>query len=624
MINILAVTLCLIISGCSADYTTPDNRDLIHPDQAQALVNDDFQTPPPDSVDWYQVSLPDNWNVTRPDQGGGVWYRIPVDLPSDATQSMGVVLANFSMNASIWWDGHQVESGGNMTKPLSRNWHCPLYASLGLEQLKQGRHWLHVCVHGYPNDAAGLADVYFGPESQAFPIFNRIYFIQHTLSIVALAFTILLALGALLMWALLRRQNHNFLWMAVAASAWVIVICNFAIIDPPMPRFYWASFTHISIEFYALAQFILISRILNLRKVMLERAIALFFVSGGLIFLLFGNNADLMDWFMPMHSMALVIAFYLVWMCLTQWYQHNNPNALVMLLAVSIQLAAGGHDWWLVYFGNQLDSALIMQAGPTLTLLVVCVWMIYRFSQSLQESDAYTERIESEVIRVTASLKKEQTQIATMQKEHAVSAERERFTRDLHDGMGGYLAAISAMLHDGIKDEKLLAQTVEQALLDMRLVMDGVGEECNNVGMLLGMLRHRFEIPLKAWGMQVSWNLADLPMQCTLNDGDAIHLMRIVQEALTNAARHAHADWVKVQASVMNQPNQDRVCLEVIDNGCGWNKMPISGKGLNNMRRRAAMLSASLDISSNPGQGTRIALICPVKIDDGTSSTSTQ
>ncbi len=581
--------------------------------QAQALVNDNFQMPPADSYNWYQVSLPDNWNVSRPDQGGGVWYRIPVELPRDATQSMGIVLINFSMNASIWWDGHQIESGGKMTKPYSRNWHRPLYASLDLDHLKQGHHWLHIRIHGYANDAAGLADVYIGPESQVLPIYHKAYFVQRTLSVIALAFIVILAIGALLMWLLQRSRNHNFLWMALAACSWLIVIFNFVILDPPMSRFYWESLVDGAIELYAMFQFILIFRLLGQRRPRLEGSITLCFVLGWLIILLFGNDIVLMAWSMPMHTMVLMIAMYLMWMCLHQWYRHHDRSALVILLALSIQLAAGAHDWWFIYYGDQLDSALIMQTGPTLTLVVVGIWMIYNFSHALQASEVYTERIEEEVARVTASLKEEQSHIVKMQKEHAVSAERERFIRELHDGLGGYLAAISAMLHDGVKDEKLLTRTVDQALLDMRLVMDGVGEECNDVGMLMGMLRHRLQQPLEAWGLQVSWNLTGLPMQCSLKDGDSIHLMRIVQEALTNAARHAQADWVEVRAGILKQQNQDKVCIEIMDNGCGWSNAPDQGKGLSNMQKRADIMQAKLSIKSEPGAGVRISLMVPIK-----------
>ncbi|MBN4076706.1 hypothetical protein JYT48_00355 [Mariprofundus ferrooxydans] len=611
MIKIAWIIICLLVSGCWSDKQALDSHSVIHLSNVETLANDDFSSPPAAAHDWQQVSLPDNWNLTRPDQGGGVWYRISIDLTEDARQSMAVLVANFSMNASIWWGDIQIESGGHMTKPYTRSWHRPLYATINPEQLKRGHHWLYVRVQGYANDASGLGDVYFGPESELLPIYGTIFFMQRTLSFMALACTLLLAFGALLMW-LLQRKQSAFLWVACASLAWSLVICNFVVLDPPMSRFYWEALVDGAIEVYAMILLILVLRVLGEPKPLLERSVIFLMALGWAVILLFGDDVVLMAWAMPIHTLTIVIIIYLLCLCLYRWYQQQNLNAFVLALAILIQLATAAHDWWVVYFGNQLDSVLIMQTGPTLTLIVVGGWMIYSFSKSLRLAETHTTQMEAEVMRVTANLKQEQQQLAKLQKKQVIHEERERFTRELHDGLGGYLAAISSMLHDGVRDEKVLTQTIDQALLEMRVVMDGVGEECHDVGMLLGMLRHRLQQPLQAWGLQVSWNLTGVPMRCTLQDGHAIHVMRIVQEALTNAARHANADWVEVRASMMQQSDQDHVCIEVIDNGCGWDALPEAGKGLSNMQSRSDIMGATLTMSSVANSGVHIRLVIPV------------
>jgi signal transduction histidine kinase len=607
MTKLSGLILCLLLAGCWSTQSLPGSDSLLQFTRATAISSDDFSRPPPDSTNWYQIKLPDNWNVSRPDQGGGVWYKIPVDLSEDATQNMGVLLVNYSMNASIWWDNIQIVSGGRMEEPLTRNWHNPLYGSIGLVQAKQGRHWLYIHVRGYANDAAGLGQVYIGPESELSPVYSNLHFVQYTLSTIAFFVMLVLALGALLMW-LLRRSETTFLWISIGGFLWMMAICDFIPFNPPFSRFYWEILAHSAINYYVLVLFIIVGRMLGLPQPRAIWSLALLFTAGWAIILFFGEDADLMHWALPMHTVAVMIGIYLCYSCAAHWYHHRQSLALVVSVAMLPQLLFSIHDWWIVYFGNQIEDVLMIQFGPPMTLLILGVWMIYSFSNALQESELHTEHIEAEVERVTASLKEEQVQIVTMQKEHAVSVERERFTRELHDGLGGYLAAISTMLHDGVKDEALLTRTVDQALLDMRLVMDGLGEECNDVGMLMGMLRHRLQQPLQAWGLQVSWNLVGLPMQCSLKDGDAIHLMRIVQEALTNAARHAHADWVEVRASVLNQPNQNQVCIEVIDNGCGWSDAPEQGNGLANMQKRADMMQATLSMKSEPNAGVHISL----------------
>jgi two-component system, NarL family, sensor kinase len=83
------------------------------------------------------------------------------------------------------------------------------------------------------------------------------------------------------------------------------------------------------------------------------------------------------------------------------------------------------------------------------------------------------------------------------------------------------------------------------------------------------------------------------------------NLLRMGQEALTNAIKHAYADEIRVELVY----DRDRVCLRVKDNGQGFGvgSIPSSeGFGLLGMSERAERIGAQLTISSQPGQGTEI------------------
>ncbi|HEY9640739.1 MAG TPA: ATP-binding protein, partial [Coleofasciculaceae cyanobacterium] len=83
------------------------------------------------------------------------------------------------------------------------------------------------------------------------------------------------------------------------------------------------------------------------------------------------------------------------------------------------------------------------------------------------------------------------------------------------------------------------------------------------------------------------------------------NLLRIGQEALTNAIRHAHADEIRVELAY----DRDQFCLRVKDNGQGFGvgSIPCSeGFGLLGMSERAERIGAQLTIRSQPGQGTEM------------------
>jgi signal transduction histidine kinase len=88
------------------------------------------------------------------------------------------------------------------------------------------------------------------------------------------------------------------------------------------------------------------------------------------------------------------------------------------------------------------------------------------------------------------------------------------------------------------------------------------------------------------------------------------HILAIISEGLSNAARHAQAREVEIRAEVEN----GRLILTIKDNGRGF--VPNSGNGgygLRNMRDRARLLGGELTIDSEPGQGTQIELSAPLE-----------
>jgi signal transduction histidine kinase len=92
-------------------------------------------------------------------------------------------------------------------------------------------------------------------------------------------------------------------------------------------------------------------------------------------------------------------------------------------------------------------------------------------------------------------------------------------------------------------------------------------------------------------------------------------LYRIAQEALTNVMKHARASKVSLRLvrdpaddSVAMQDKYIKINLEVSDDGCGFDadKVPPNHFGLMNIRERAQAIGARLEITTQPGKGTRV------------------
>lgn len=115
---------------------------------------------------------------------------------------------------------------------------------------------------------------------------------------------------------------------------------------------------------------------------------------------------------------------------------------------------------------------------------------------------------------------------------------------------------------------------------------------------LLGRFNHKFV------------QRPDIPWD-QISDLIKINLYRIAQESLHNIIKYAHCENVEIRISI----EEGHIVLEIIDDGAGFVlKSKRKGIGLTNMKSRSKQIGATLDVSSEPGKGTRIRISIPTKI----------
>jgi len=178
--------------------------------------------------------------------------------------------------------------------------------------------------------------------------------------------------------------------------------------------------------------------------------------------------------------------------------------------------------------------------------------------------------------------------------------------------MGSQLiTALRMTRRDGVPREEV-ARVIEDALEDMRLIIDSLDLAERDLLELLGNLRFRLEPRLNAIGVALQWDVEPLPELDYLSPETGLAIVRIVQEAVNNALRHGAARTITVHA----RPRGPAIELWVIDDGCGFDTgRPYEGgaahRGLGAMRARTARLGGSIRFSSGPG-GTRVELTLPL------------
>ena len=185
--------------------------------------------------------------------------------------------------------------------------------------------------------------------------------------------------------------------------------------------------------------------------------------------------------------------------------------------------------------------------------------------------------------------------------------ERERLLQDMHDGFGSQLSSARIMAEQGTLDQPQLKELLQECMSDLYLVVDTFGGNSKTLAVALGDFRFRTDRRTMGLALKIHWNQR-LEQSPGITDRKILQLLRILQEAISNALKHAHASNIWV--NVLYLPDQNLLRLSVTDDGVGIPQKPQQGRGLNNMQQRAREIGAGLYISDQT-PGTQV--VCELK-----------
>lgn len=231
------------------------------------------------------------------------------------------------------------------------------------------------------------------------------------------------------------------------------------------------------------------------------------------------------------------------------------------------------------------------------------------------------DRRQLETLAELAVIACEHTRMLDQERNTAALAERERIAREMHDSLAQVLGVAQLRLRRLASRPQLaayeeitaevdgLADLCHEAYRDVREAILGLREASRPNLTLVESLRGYLMQFGRQNRLDVRLDMTQCP-EVNLTPGCEIQVIRIIQEALTNARKHSGADRVAVRIG------QAEGCLvfEVGDNGRGFcGEAPRRGSyGMHIMRERAALVGAGFSIDSRPGHGTRVRVSVPM------------
>jgi signal transduction histidine kinase len=181
---------------------------------------------------------------------------------------------------------------------------------------------------------------------------------------------------------------------------------------------------------------------------------------------------------------------------------------------------------------------------------------------------------------------------------------------DMHDGLGSSLLSALVAVEQGNMSHDKVVEVLRECVDDLRLVIDSLEPVGHDLVSLLATMRYRLGKRLQTGGLKLDWDVQDLPPLDWLEPPDALHVLRLMQEALNNVLKHANASRVRM----VTRHHGSYVEIRVEDDGAGFDLQSIQhGRGLKSQIKRAQRLGGKLRIDSTPGMGTRLSLRLPVE-----------
>jgi len=268
---------------------------------------------------------------------------------------------------------------------------------------------------------------------------------------------------------------------------------------------------------------------------------------------------------------------------------------------------------WHTAEGHRSSTCACMKVGQQ---PIGFIGFAFRYIANL--TDEQLEFIQALTNQATLAI--QLTRLADQSQTAALLDERNRLAREIHDtlaqaftGVSLQLEAAKGILHQ--QPEK--AQTyinqagnlARQGLSEARRSVRALRSQALETDALSDALQKTLVKMTEGTPLQPQFQLQGTPV--ALPDDLQLNLLRIGQEAITNALRHAHAQTLSLTLTFA--PRQ--ISLHIVDDGRGFDLqslVDVNGFGLVGIRERSSRFDGQLQLTTNPGQGTTIEVTIPL------------
>jgi signal transduction histidine kinase len=557
---------------------------------------------------WTPTILPANTLSTRARQGSNetivAWARFNFD-PSTFDK---VPLALFTENNR---DGIEILRNSSDDKARVMGWNTPYLAPLSPALLKAGQNEIVVRASSRYNLNLSIGKVQIGSQKDLTDSYNKQYFARISGPLAANITMLFLTFAVLLLW-LIRQQEHTLLWVALTGAFWFIRDYHFFAYEAPFDSRLFLEVSYYAVFFAMAASLSFCVDFLKLPN----RKYIILFMFGLCILLSIARfiTVQVHGQDSVINLLSLLIVVGVTGFMIQSWRKTPTPDHPLLISVVTLIIILSIHDLGRSSSLN-LWEGMGFHAQPFVGLLLFTVFLVSmgrRFVDALTHVELANQTLEIRVETARNELAKSELARQELQVLNAVESERERLMREMHDGIGSNLITALAIAKQADESPRTI-QTLQRAISDLKITVDSLAPVEGDLVALLANFRHRLEPDLREAGLKCVWKVEPCPALPWLDAVNALQMLRIVQEAISNVLAHAKASTVEIGAkpSLLNEAAGIEVWVH--DNGVGSEaNQTKSGRGVGNMLARAASLDGQFSRHSTSTSGTKVVLWLPL------------
>ena len=625
MVIVLALVAWLALGGRSPGIAGGVTVDHALADDAPSLTLREAETCRPSGLSdkmpgaechWQTAPLAKMWPSHRsgPPQYD-VWYKLHFHLDTVPARGVALYVVAFNRTGRLFVNGQFATEFGSMVEPLPLNWNRSQHAFMPAALLRTGDNEIEIQQRAYAWEQAWLAPVQLGPEARMSETWRRRVFWQNELVRILGVSAATIGLFMFAVW-LGRRSEAMYFWFACVSLLWSVISLDYFAPYPPLPAFQWERCMEAAQVLRGVLMFMFTLRYCGKRWPVAE------FLAWG--YLALGVAAMFSDalssgypivlWYLG----TLAFAFVYFIMLVRQGLRNSLLEGAMLAVAGATQLGLSVYDLQLYSSRTWTDRVYLTHFSAPLFVGVVGTILIQRFVESLNAYQRLAAVLEQRVAEKAAELERNYEQLVEARRNQALTMERGRIMSEMHDGIGSQLTLALSLVRRMDRDanpgeppqDGQVATVLRESIEDLQLIIDSLEPVENDLLTVLGTLRYRLQDRLGKGGIDLQWNVVDLPPLPMLTPHSVLSILRIVQEAFANCLKHSGATRIAVTTGLTGEPGNDEMAhICVADNGRGIDGTRV-GRGLENMRRRAGALGGTLQIDSGT-DGTRVTLVFP-------------